>query len=534
MAVIRPILRAQWLSMRMGATRRGALLSFLTGTIWYGVWLLIAIYIYRYLSTATAEGLRQFVPLALMGVCVYWQAMPIVSASMGSSLDMRKLRIYPVSHGKLFQVEVMLRLTTGVEMLMVLTAIVTALFRNPDTSGWYVLLAIPIYILFNLLFASGTRSLLERLLSKRRVREALVFLLFMLWMVPRFLFLSGRRPESVRGWNRAIESLAWPWTAAGMTALGVHVAPALLYLTAWTCLAAWFGRSQFERSLRFDTIAAQATALGPGKSRLGGFLDAVYRVPSMLLGDPVGAIVEKELRSLARTPRYRMVFVMGFSFGLMVWLPLIMGGRADRHTELSAHFLTVVCVYALTLLGQVSYWNAFGFDRSAAQFYFLTPQPLRATFIGKNVASLMFIYLEVAILAAITMAFRVSFGLPQVFETLLVVGVCALYMLSMGNIASVQYPRGLNPTKVSQGGASSRFQALVFLLYPLTLLPVALAYLARYAFQSGLAFYAMLAFAGVIGGVVYWIAMDSAVTTAIRRREEIIQELSGAEGPITE
>jgi hypothetical protein len=32
----------------------------------------------------------------------------------------------------------------------------------------------------------------------------------------------------------------------------------------------------------------------------------------------MGAIVEKELRSLARTPRYRMVFVMGFSFGLMV------------------------------------------------------------------------------------------------------------------------------------------------------------------------------------------------------------------------
>ena len=50
---------------------------------------------------------------ALLGVCFYWQAMPILSASMGSALDMRKLMLYPVPHGKLFQVEVLLRLTTG-------------------------------------------------------------------------------------------------------------------------------------------------------------------------------------------------------------------------------------------------------------------------------------------------------------------------------------------------------------------------------------------------------------------------------------
>ena len=61
--------------------------------------------------------------------------MPILSASMGSSLDMRKLLVYPVPHGKLFQVEVLLRLTTGVEMLMVLAGGVAGLFRNPADRG---------------------------------------------------------------------------------------------------------------------------------------------------------------------------------------------------------------------------------------------------------------------------------------------------------------------------------------------------------------------------------------------------------------
>jgi len=531
-AVVAAILRAQWLSMRMGANRRGAILSLITGFIWYGMWTAIGSAVFFSLSEAEAGQLRLWIPLGLLGVCVYWQAMPILSASMGSSLDLRKLRIYPAPHGKLFYVEVLLRLTTGVEMLIVLCAGLAALFRNPLTRGANALLPLLIFIVFNLLLASGTRSLLERLLSRRRVREVLVIVLFALWMVPRFLFLSGHRAGELKGWNRAVEHLFLPWAAAGYAALGVRVAPALLYLAAWTCLAAWFGRSQFERSLRFDVTAAQATPVDATPSRTRSLLDALYRLPAFFWRDPLAAIVEKELRSLARSPRYRMVFVMGFSFGLMVWLPMVMGSGSTNHTALSSHFLTVVCVYALSLLGQVSYWNCFGFDRSAAQIYFVAPQPIRATLLGKNIASLAFIYLEVGILIVVTSLFRVSFGSAQIVESVVVVGVCALYMLSMGNVSSVQYPRALNPTRVSQGGASSRFQALVFLLYPLALVPVGLAYLARYAFDSTLVFYGTLGLAAVIGGVVYWVAMDSAVSTALTKRERLIRDLTVSEGPV--
>ncbi|HXA51129.1 MAG TPA: hypothetical protein VNV86_12520, partial [Candidatus Acidoferrum sp.] len=242
--MIAAILRAQWLSMRMSGNRRGTILSIITGAIWYGIWTAVGVGVFLALSKAGPNELRLWLPLGLLGVCIYWQAMPILSASMGSSLDLRKLRIYPAPHGKLFYVEVLLRLTHGVEMLIVLLAGTAALFANPLTIGWYALPPLLIYILFNVLLASGTRSLLERLLSRRRVREVLVLFLFALWMVPRFLYLTGHRPGELTGWNRAIESLLWPWTAAGDAALGVRVAPALCYLAAWTCLAAWFGRSQ--------------------------------------------------------------------------------------------------------------------------------------------------------------------------------------------------------------------------------------------------------------------------------------------------
>ena len=142
----------------------------------------------------------------------------------------------------------------------------------------------------------------------------------------------------------------------------------------WTCLALWFGRAQFERNLRHDAIAAQSTPLAaPGRRR--SIMDHFYSLPSILWRDPLAAIVEKELRSMARTPRFRMVCIMGFTFGLVVWFPMIARGHNRAR---SPYFLVVVCVYALSMLGQVSFFNAFGFDRSAAGFYFAAPQPISA------------------------------------------------------------------------------------------------------------------------------------------------------------
>jgi ABC-2 type transport system permease protein len=70
------------------------------------------------------------------------------------------------------------------------------------------------------------------------------------------------------------------------------------------------------------------------------------------------------------------------------------------------------------------------------------------------------------------------------------------------------------------------------MLYPLVLLPVILAYVARYAFESQAAFSLVLSAAAAIGAVFYWIAMESAVKAAVTRRQYIIEELSKGDGPI--
>jgi ABC-2 type transport system permease protein len=527
--VIGAILRAQWLSMRFGGRARG--LTIVSAIFWYGLWAAMALATALALAEADLPQLRTYLPVGLLGVCAYWQLMPVLSASMGSSLDLRKLLAYPIPHRKLFVVEVLLRFTTALEMVLLLAGGVAGLLANPVAGGWRgasrIVLALPLFVVFNLLLSSGTRSLIERLLSRRKVREVAVLLMAMLWVLPRLLMYLGYGRRSLGRLGAAMQTLGLPWTAAARAVLGRTEALALGSLCLWTAVAWWFGRWQFERTLRYDATAAQATRARPDGPRVA-ITEWFYTFPARLWRDPLAGIVEKELRSLARTPRFRTVFIMGFTFGLVVWLPVV----ARRNESSPSWFLTVVCVYALTLLGQVSYWNCFGFDRSATAFYFAAPVPLGRVLAGKNIAALIYIYLEVLMVITVTTALRLSGGWGIAIETLIVMGICALYLLALGNWGSVRYPRGLSGERVSQGGGRG-FQGFLFVIYPFALLPVGLAYLARYAFDSEVMFGLVLGIAAIIGGVFYWIALDSATKTLTERREQIVQVLSQSDGPVS-
>jgi ABC-2 type transport system permease protein len=535
--VIAAILRAQLLSLRPGKTGgslRSAIFSVITGIAWYGFWCAASLSAFHFAKRTPTAELYPAVRAALFLICLYWQVVPVVTATIGASLDMRKLMLYPIRKGKLFQVEVLLRAVSSIEMVLLLAGGASGLLANPETGGWAaaprIAAAVLLFTLFNVLLASGARSLLQRFLARGRVRDTLVLVGVCALLLPRVVQFSGRDIRGITGSLPREDGL--PWTLVRDTLAGDYTVPALFGLIAWTALAALFGRWQFERSLRFDEVAAQSTSTAPPDGRFDRWAERFYRLPARLWRDPLAAIVEKELRTLSRTPRFRMVFVMGFSFGMLVWLPLVMGRGPQSGDSLSQSFLTIVSIYALTLLGQVSYWNSFGFDRSAAQIYYQIPQPMSRVIAGKNLASLVFIYIEAVILTLVTLAFRVRLGPADIFETGVVLTISTVYMLALGNISSVQYPRALKPERVAQGGASSRFQALVFILYPIALLPVFLAYLARNLLDSSLVFWVLIVLAAAIGAALYWIAFESAVATAVRRREYILQELSRGEGPV--
>jgi ABC-2 type transport system permease protein len=541
MPVATAILWAQWRTLRNRRGRGGGSpWTVIASAVWYAAWILAAAILGKIFSeSASTQVIRSVLPATLLMVTLYWQVIPLLMATTGASLEMRKLRAYPIPDSQLFWIEAMLRATAGVEMILLLAGIGIGVLLNPAYPTWSVA-AIPAYIVFNLLLAIGMRDLVARIVANKRVREV-GFLFFAMCVALPQLFLARHLHGGVRllGAMGGESWRGWPWAAAARLLEGEGSLPTVVVMVFWIGWAALFGRWQFSRALRFDADAAAATAHAPLPRR--GLMERFYRLPSVLLPDPLGILIEKEFRTLMRSSRFRVVFLMGFTFGLMIWLPIALGygghrpGLADGAGGLpfvARNYLTVVSVYSLLLLSETCFWNAFGFDRSAAQFYFLAPVSFRTVLIAKNIASIFFVGAEICAVALVCVTLGLPMGGQKLAEAVAVAGIMSLFLVSAGNIQSIHQARGVNPANSFRTAAAGRVQASMFLLYPLVFSPIALAYAARYAFESEAAFFAVLAIDGILGATTYVIALNSAVDSAENRKERMISALSTTEGPI--
>ncbi|MEZ5402689.1 MAG: hypothetical protein R2729_23645 [Bryobacteraceae bacterium] len=527
----RTILWAQWRTLVNFASRGGNTAAIVFSTVtyfaWYGFAFIASILTAKAVTMATTPGdLVNAAGPALLAMFGYWQIVPILVASTGASLDLRRLAVYPVTHGELFRLEVLLRLSTGIEMLLLVCGAAAGILLNPALPNAAALAFVP-WILFNLFLAAGLRNLLSRLMARRGAREVAILGLAMLLALPQLLIVAGVPPAIEEFFRRAALDW-WPWYITARLLFSPFEWTTALALAGWTGAAYWFGRNQFERSFRFDSEAALAT---PAAASASSWVDRIFRLPGLLLPDPIAAMVEKELRFLSRAPRFRLVFFMGFSFGLIIWLPLAMRGSPEGF--FASNYLTFVTVYALMLLGEVSFWNTFGFDRAASQLYFLAPVPFARVLAAKNIAAGIFVFLEISAVAAVCALLRMPLSGAKLAECFAVALVLTLFLLGVGNLGSTYYPRPIDPTHSWKSASGGKFQALLMILYPLLAFPVGLAYMARFAFEADWAFYGVLAVGAAVGLLFYWVAMESAVEAAERRREALIETLSRTDGPLS-
>lgn len=527
----RAILWGQWRSLRNSFLRRGIGWSAFVGVIWYGFWIAAAFAVMLLTSSPLASSLSGVFLL----VFLYWQVVPVLMAASGASLDLRKLQTYPVPVKQFFALEVMLRVTVAIEVVLVLIGAGIGILRNPTLHAWNALGLVP-FAAFNLVLGVGSRNTIARLLARRRIREAAFFLLILCASLPRLLFTRGSGASSRL---RAVISRGswsgWPWTATADFLQGHDQFRALAIIVAWLAAAGLFSYWQFRRTIFFDADAASARSSSGSaiSSAREQFVERFFRLPSLLLGDPLGALVEKEVRFLTRSPRFRLVFLMGFTFGLLIWLPLALGGQGSSPSFLGSNYLTVVSVYSLVLLSEACFWNFFGFDRSAAQFYFLAPVSFSRVVIGKNVSALFFIALEIGLITLVCGLLGMPLHPRTLAESFGVAAVISIFLLAAGNQLSIRQPRAMNPAASFRSGASGRVQAMLFMVWPIVFVPVGLAYLARYAFASEAAFFGVLAVDAAIGAIVYKLSLDSAVVEAEQLKEQIVTALSRGEGPIT-
>jgi ABC-2 type transport system permease protein len=523
---MRAILWAQWRSFRHampGAARAGDVFGGLVALVWYGIWAGLGAAASISLAGARREMLALALPWALAAVFMYWQLAPVLTASLGASLDFKKLVVYPVPERQFFTIEAALRLTAALEMLLVLAGILTGLERNPFVPAWGPPAAALAFIAFNLFLAAGLRSLLERLLAYRVLRELLVLALVLAAAIPQLLAYTGIPPWLKAAFGAGMP-VVWPWSAAASVALGNGLAISAPLLAGWVAASYLFGRRQFARGMRLDAAAAETA----GHARRGeGWTAPFYRLPRLLFADPLAALVEKELRSLSRSPRFRLVFLMGFTFGFIIWLPLF-----RSHGRGLALFPVIVSCYALLLMAEVVFWNMFGFDRSSAQLYFYAPIRVWMVLAAKSLAAAMFVMVEISMVLAMSALTGIPLSPAVVVETYLVALILSEYLLAAGNLSSLYYPRAVNPDHSWGRAARGRFQLILLFLFPLLALPVGLAYAVRYWTGSGVAFAVALAVAGMLGALLYRASLDSASRVAEERKEKVLSALAESAGPV--
>jgi ABC-2 type transport system permease protein len=523
------ILWAQWrslLNLYPKRDRAGMLFTAVITFFWYGIWVVAASGVALLVSESRDNAaLERFLAPGLMMSFFYWQVIPVLMVSAGASIELRKIRVYPIPHRSLFGMEVALRITTAIEMVLMIMGATLGLMLHPALPLWHALAFVP-YLLFNLFVSAGIRDLITRLLAWRRFREVFLFLLVILAALPQVLLRGDPTMGGGARWLPKLPILL-PWTATARLLTGHWNWAPVVALLGWTVGAYAFGRWMFERSLRFDEEAARATPVtDPAKI---SWTERLFALPGRIFADPLACMVEKELRSLVRSPRFRIVFLMGFSFGLMIWLPVAFG---ERRGVMAEHFLVIVSGYAVMLLSEVTIWNVFGFDRSAAQMYWVTPVSATAAVVAKNTSAAIFVFLEIAIISCVCLLFRLPVTPHMVLDTVLVIGVLLLFLMGVGNWSSLRFARPVDPDQNWKRGATSRFQALLLILYPLISLPFVFAFFARSVWEAEWPFYAVLTAVAAVAACVYWGSLEWVEQEARRHRERILSLLAGGGDPI--
>ena len=117
-----------------------------------------------------------------------------MTLSSGWSLELSKLLVYPIRENALFGVEVLLRLTTAPEMIIVLLGALVGLAMHPgipfSSASWLLL-----YLPFNLLLSLAVREWLLRMFRRKRLRELFVAVIVILGVLPNLLVNTSLGPK---------------------------------------------------------------------------------------------------------------------------------------------------------------------------------------------------------------------------------------------------------------------------------------------------------------------------------------------------
>jgi ABC-2 type transport system permease protein len=516
---------------RFPRTSVGAVLHACFSILWQGMFAGFAVFLAVWIPRLPVENLREWLPSGLLGLLLYWQIVPLLTLSAGWSLQLNRIQIYPIPTGALLAIEIILRITASPETISVLLGALVGLMRHPA-----VPLLAPVFLLlyvpFNLFLQLAVRESISNAFERSRFRELLTVLLISIAVLPQLLLRSGMAGRATPYFLAIARNVAAPWSEVAALSLGYFSLPYMLAFVSWTLLCFVWARQQFTRGLlKGDSFRAASAAASREPRPSSRSLRSPWAWLAQVFNDPLAALLEKELRSLLRMPRFRVIFGMACVFGVIVFVPVSFRGRHSNF--MSQNFLPTVNLYGLLLLSDVLLLNVFGFDRGASELFFAAPIPFRAVILAKNLSALLFIALQTAAVLLFVLLIRVPLTGFEVASAAAASAVTTVFLLSAGNLLSVSMPRPLDPATTFRKQSGGQMQLWLLLCSVGMLLLVGFPLLARWAVQKDWVFFAVALLELGIGLIVYWIAVEAAVERALSGRERIVNALSKGASPVS-
>ena len=434
-------------------------------------------------------------PVLFWAVCILWQMVPVMLASLQEQFDLGILLRFPVSFGSYFLLYIVFGLADVSTILGALCCLgiwIGITVARPDLLAWTAL-GLAVFALFNILLVRAVFAWIDRWLAQRKTREIVgaLFMVFVLslqllnpalrhrgrqsHLTPQQRYENYRRMvtefapwmktvETVQQWlppglaARSIEQAGTPPTMPALGSLGLL---GLYVLAAGGVLASRLGAEYRGEDLGQAPKRSRAAPIQvktyPGRAsraqREGRF--------GLRGSSPIAAVMEKDLRSLLRT--LPLLWALGLPLLMVLIVASLFRNGASSAGNPFPFALPVCMAYALLGFTQLFY-NNLGAEGAGIQLLFLSPTPIRTVLLAKNLFHAMLFGLD-ALLAAIVSTVRL--GQPD-GAMAAATGAWLLFALpcnlAAGNIFSLTMPHRINPGRISRQRGSQANAMLSLLI----------------------------------------------------------------------
>lgn len=474
------------------------------------------------------------------GIFLAWHLFPVMMSSFTIQFDFRSLLRFPLTLPAFYILSLAYGLADPAALGSLLWCLCLLGGIAVARPGLFpaALLVVAVFAAMNVVLDRMIGAWLERLLARRRAREALVALFILMMVGLQFSGMIGEHlgPRLFSGRLNLLPYLRpLPPSLAGA---GLEAAaggdPAMLFgatagVAGYGVLFGYFLWRRLRAQYRGEDLSESRAPSkpAPAAQQVAREAAAASALAAWLPG-PVAAMAGKELHYLLRNTITLMnLFVPPL---ISVFLAYQVGhlsrlAARSAQTPMPSEFLFPGLIGYILLIVTAPAYNCFAYDGRGIQTYLVAPVRFSEILLGKNLATGLVLGFE-ALLTGTLLSFLI--GRPPFAMLMATLGglvFVALMQLTVGNLTSLYYPRRLEFGQLRNQRASG-ITVLILLGMQIGLILVVSGVFLLTRWLAGLwATFGLFVMLSVGAAAIYRAMLEKCSTIALAQREVLTEKL---------